>query len=73
MSDLLTPSQRLAQAEAALHDIQLGKHAEEIEHEGRRVRYTRTTIDQLEGYIATLRDEIAGYKPRAGGLGVLFT
>ena len=64
-----TPAQLLCEAEAALHNLKLGKAAIEIEVDGRRVHYART--DKLEGYVSELRDAVAGRRPRYGGIGFI--
>ena len=66
-----TPEQLLAEAVTALHKLKLGKAAVEVEADGRRVRYERTNIADLEGYVEELRNAVAGCKPRVGGIGFL--
>ena len=63
--------ERLMQAERALHDLQIGRLSTEVEDDGRRVRYQRTDIDKLQGYIDTLKSRIAGERPRYGAIGVI--
>lgn len=64
MADLITLQARLAEAEAALHQLHIGSKAENVEHDGMRVTYTRADVSKLEGYIAGLKSQIA----IAGGL-----
>ena len=59
----LTAQQRLADACEKLHLYQTGRLSVEVEVDGRKVRYNRTNIDELRGYIATLENEIAGERP----------
>ena len=68
----MTAAQRLAEAEEQLHLFQLGRASVEVEVDGRRVRFNRTNIDDLQGYIAALRDEAANRRPRYGAIGVIF-
>ena len=64
-----TPEQLLAEAVTALHKLKIGKAAIEVEVDGRKVRYERTDIDKLEGYVSELRNAVAGCRPRVGGIG----
>lgn len=65
-------TQRLAEAKAALHQLQLGKQVVKVEVHGapgRSVTYTPASIEQLKRYIATLEADcgalVAG-RPRRG-------
>lgn len=66
-----TDAQRLAEAEQALHQLKLGRLSIEVEVDGRRVRYARTDIDKLEGYVDDLKDAVAGRRPRMGAIGFI--
>jgi len=65
----LTPAQMLADAQYKRHLLQTGRLSVEVEVEGRRTRYQRTDIAELEGYIETLEDIINNVKPRYGAIG----
>jgi hypothetical protein len=65
----LTSAQRLAEAEDALHKLRIGKSANVVEVDGRRVHYTRADIGKLEGYIGILRNEVAGNCRGHGAIG----
>lgn len=56
----LTLTERLAEAEGAYHDLQMGKSVVELQDQnGERVRYFPTSAARLSTYIAALRAEIA--------------
>jgi hypothetical protein len=68
----ITAAERLLEAEEQFHRFQLGQASIEVEVDGRRVRFNRTNIDDLEGYIARLKDEVACRRPRNGAIGFTF-
>lgn len=58
--------QRLAEAKAALHQLQLGKQVVKVEVHGapgRSVTYTPANIEQLKRYIAALEAECGTQDP----------
>ena len=70
---IVTPvGRRLAEAEAALHELKLGRAVIEVDFDGRRTRFVKTDIDKLEGYIDDLREEQSGRRKRNGAIGILF-
>lgn len=66
-----TDAQRLADAQAALHSLKLGRLSVEVEVDGRKVRYSRTDVDTLQGYVRDLTDRLAGRCSRHGGIGFI--
>lgn len=63
---LTTKKARLAEAEAALHDLLLGKAVVECrDSTGESVRFTAANASRLRVYIAQLKAEIAGTTSRA--------
>jgi hypothetical protein len=68
----LTPQQRLDDARDKLHLLQTGRLSVEVEVDGRKVRYARTDVDELRGYIGELEAEAANRKPRFGAIGFIF-
>lgn len=57
----MTPAQRLVEAEAAYHTLQLGLGVVEItDQSGERIRYTSANASRLSAYIKELKAEIAG-------------
>lgn len=61
MADLAVLQSRLAEAESALHDLQIGKRVVEVWRDGRRVTFTsaQDSIGNLESYITELTGQIA--------------
>jgi len=55
-SDTLT--ERLAEAEAALHALATGARVADVMRDGRRVTYSASNMAELQGYINWLRSEI---------------
>lgn len=71
MTDSSDPAALLAEAQMALHNLKTGRMTTELEVDGRRVRYARTDIDKLEGYVAELQAQVAGRARRRGAIGFL--
>jgi hypothetical protein len=73
MTDAATLQARLAEAEAALHRLSTGSHAEEIRYAAgaasRSVRYTATNLAELRAYIADLRRQL-GQPTRRRAIGI---
>jgi hypothetical protein len=67
--DLITLQARYAEADAALHDLRLGKGVVDVWRDGRRIRYTQTDVTTLNDYLTELSDKIttvlAGGDPTA--------
>lgn len=64
--DIDTLKTRLADAEAALHDLNMGKRKVSVSRQGTAITYAGATGSaDLERYIRTLKDQIA----RASGTG----
>ena len=59
MADLETLKTRLAEAEDALHALNLGERVVEVMRDGRRMRYQESNRGGLEGYIGSLRAQVA--------------
>lgn len=69
----LTAAQRLVEAEAAYHRIQIGGQPERIvDQSGESVSYSRANISRLRIYIAELKAEIAGVSPMTGPIRPVF-
>ena len=63
-SDLAT---KITEAEAALHQVLLGKKATVVNFgQSKRVEYSQVNVDQLRAYIAELRNERARCCPDSG-------
>lgn len=57
----MTPAERLVEAEAAYHTLQIGLGVAEItDQSGERIRYTTANASRLAAYIKELKAEIAG-------------
>lgn len=60
MTELSTLQTWLAQAEAARHQLLTGSLVEQLQHGDQNTRFTRTDIEKLDTYIASLKSQIAG-------------
>lgn len=73
MTDPAILQQRLTEAEAALHRLSTGSHAEEIRYAAgpasRSVRYTAANMADLRAYIADLRRQL-GLSSRRRAIGI---
>jgi hypothetical protein len=57
----MTPSERLQEAENALHDLNIGRQVVEVtDQNGERIRYAQATRSELRAYIADLKRQING-------------
>jgi hypothetical protein len=64
--------QRLTDAQIALHNLNIGKMAVEVEVAGgMRVTFTPAQIDKLEAYVKDLQAQIAGVRT-VGAIGFVF-
>lgn len=54
---LASCEQRLSEAEAALHQVRLGKAIRYVHHDGRTVHYTPANVGELSRYVMQLRME----------------
>ncbi len=68
----MTAAERLCDAQEKLHQLQTGRLSVEVEVDGRKVRYNRTTVADLQGYIDALNAEVANRVPRYGAIGFTF-
>jgi hypothetical protein len=67
---------RLRDAESARHELAIGRRASVVSYgqgDGghKSVTYTRTTLSQLDGYIADLKRQL-GYRSTRRAIGVRF-
>lgn len=66
--------QRLEEARAALHRLEIGQAAVEVMVDGFMTRFQRANISSLMAYIARLEQEIAHPGRRLdGAIGVIFS
>ncbi len=63
MTDPAILQARLAEAEAALHELQIGKRTASVSYDGKSVTYTAAKIADLQSYILNLRIQL-GQGPR---------
>lgn len=57
----MTLRERLNEAEAALHDLNIGRNVVEVtDQNGERIRYGVPDRARLNSYIADLKNQIAG-------------
>ena len=69
----LSAAQRLVEAEAALHNILLGRGIQRVQDQsGEAVTYTTANVGRLRAYIAELKAEIAGARPMTGPIRPVF-
>lgn len=61
----------IAEVEAALHDLYLGRNAVRVKVEGEETEFNRTSVAQLEGYLARLRARKSATVER-GAIGFIF-
>ena len=61
----------IAEVEAALHDLYLGRSAVRVKVEGEETEFNRTSVAQLEGYLARLRARKNATAER-GAIGFIF-
>lgn len=67
---LLSVTERLTEARAAYHDLQIGKAvASARDSNGEEVRYTQANRSELAGYIAALEAELANPGATTGVIG----
>lgn len=67
----MTIDEKIAEAETALHKLMMGSVREEVQYDGKRVRFTKADIPKLKGYVAELKAEKAG-EPTRGAIGFAF-
>lgn len=69
---MATLSQQLADAQAALHNLQIGRLPRVVvDANGERVEYTATNIAKLQAYIASLQAQISA-TPQQGPMRSFF-
>lgn len=61
----------IGQVEQALHALQMGRHAVEVEIEGQKTVFNRVRISDLKAYLAELQARKAGLQGR-GAIGIAF-
>jgi hypothetical protein len=62
----------LAEAQAALHALRIGRQSVEVVADGLVVKYARASLPDLEAYIAQLEAQIAG-RPVGGAIGFVWS
>ncbi len=70
----LTPQQRLCEAEAAMHRLQIGQAFVRVRlSDGSETEFKAAQINELRAYIDDLRSIVeAGRGPRHGAINVIF-
>jgi len=58
MTDTATLQARLAEAEAAEHALMTGQQVASVNDGAKQVSYQRSSLTQLRGYIALLRQQL---------------
>lgn len=72
MTDKATLTAQLTEAEAALHDLRLGRAAVQVRtSDGKSVSYAAADAGQLQAYVNGLRRQL-GQRRRGGAIGVNF-
>lgn len=73
MADLETLQRRLTEAEAALHDLQVGKRKVSVSRNGTSIGYANSAGDiaNLESYITDLKAQIMRASGQGGGRRVI--
>lgn len=61
----------IAEVQAALHALQMGRHAVKVTIEGQETEFNRVSIPQLKGYLAELQARKAALQVR-GAVGIMF-
>lgn len=76
MADIATLQARLDQAEAALHDLTIGRRSKAFTHGAgdvsRRVEWTEAKVPELRAYIADLRRQLGQRMGRRRAIGITF-
>jgi len=57
--DLATLQARYADADAALHELRLGRGVVDVWRDGKRIRYTQADVTTLSDYLTELSGKIA--------------
>lgn len=60
----MTLQERIAEAEQALHQLQIGKAVAKISRGGKTVEYTQANVPQLQTYLNQMKAEQAGSRRR---------
>lgn len=67
MPDLSQLQTWLTEAEAARHQLLIGKSVATVNYEGKgQVSYSKTDFDKLDAYISSLRSQIAALTDSSG-------
>lgn len=72
---MATTTERLAEAEAALHQLMIGERAVELWFGNRKIVYTAADVGTLQRYVGELKDQVLaelGGRPRPRSRGVVF-
>ena len=72
MADTATLEARLAQAEAALHDLLVGRKAVQLDYDGRRTAFAPSDEAKLRQYIQELKAALGRPGARRRAIGVSF-
>jgi prefoldin subunit 5 len=65
--NLETAQKRLAEVEERIHCLNMGKAIEEVQKNGRKIRYTRADVPQLETYKLKLQTTVENLTAAAAG------
>ncbi len=60
----MTLQERIAEAEQALHQLQIGKAVAKISRGGKTVEFTQANVSQLQTYLNQMKAEQAGSRRR---------
>jgi len=63
----MDPTQALAEAQTALHQLMIGRGVVEVTADGYTTKFTKADVEQLKAYIATLQAQIDG-RPVKGAI-----
>lgn len=61
----------IAEAEAALHKLEIGRAVVKVMIEGQETTFTKATVSELRGYVARLYARKASL-PTRGAIGIMF-
>ena len=64
----MTLQERIAEAEQALHQLQIGKAVAKISRGGKTLEFTQANVSQLQTYLNQMKAEQAGQRRRPMGV-----
>lgn len=64
----MTLDGRIAEAESALHDLNIGKRVAKVSRNGKSIEFTQANRSDLERYINQMKSEKAGARRRPMGV-----